>query len=165
MNYIIDNMNQSDWPQVSAIYLDGINTKLATFQSSVPTWNDWNIGHCEACRFVARSQDIILGWVALTPFSGRCVYAGVAELSIYIGEKYKGMGVGTTLMNHLIQRSEEEGYWTLLSGIIRENTPSRRLHEKCGFREVGYRERVGKMSTGKWHDVIIMERRSKLVGD
>jgi len=114
---------------------------------------------------VARSGEKILGWVALSPVSSRCVYAGVAEVSIYIGDEYKGMGVGTALLNNLIKQSEEEGYWTLQSGIIKENLPSRMLHKKCGFREIGYRERVGKMDNGKWHDVILVEHRSKLVGN
>lgn len=165
MNYIIENMKETDWQQVSEIYLSGINTKIATFQNSAPTWEEWDKGHSSTCRFVARSEEKILGWVALSPVSSRCVYAGVAEVSIYIGEEHKGSGVGTALLNHLIINSEDEGYWTLQSGIIKENLPSRRLHKKCGFREIGYRERVGKMNNGKWHDVILMERRSKLVGN
>lgn len=102
-----------------------------------------------------------MGWVALSPGSGRCVYAGVAEVSVYIGERYKGMGIGKALLNELIPLSEDNGFWTLQAGIIRENTASRELHKKCGFREIGFRERVGRMPDGKWHDVILMERRSK----
>ena len=113
---------------------------------------------------MARVEEKILGWVALSPVSSRCVYTGVAEVSIYIGEEYKGMGVGTALLNRLIECSEEEGYWTLQAGIIKENIPSRMLHKKCGFREIGYRERPGKMNNGKWHDVILVERRSSIVG-
>jgi phosphinothricin acetyltransferase len=164
MNYIIDKMKETDWPQVSEIYLAGIKTEIATFQSSVPTWEEWHKEHITTCRFVARDGEEILGWVALSPVSSRCVYAGVAELSIYINEKHKGIGVGTSLLNYLIEQSEKEGFWTLQSGIIRENISSQMLHKKCGFREIGYRERVGKMNNGKWHDVIIMERRSKVVG-
>lgn len=165
MDYIIDNMKETDWPQVSEIYLSGIKTKTATFQKDVPTWDNWDQGHSKDCRFVARSGEKILGWVALSPVSSRCVYAGVAEVSIYIGDDYRGIGVGTDLLNYLIKHSEEEGYWTLQSGIIKENLPSRMLHTKCGFREIGYRERPGKMDNGKWHDVILMERRSKLIGN
>lgn len=100
---------------------------------------------------------------ALSPYSSRCVYAGVAEVSIYIGEKYQGQKVGTTLLKKLIEVSEENGFWTLQSGIIKENISSLNLHKKCGFREVGYRERLGKMDNGKWHDVVLVERRSKIV--
>lgn len=165
MNFIIDRMNETDWPQVSDIYLAGIKTEIATFQNDVPTWEEWNRGHSTDCRFVARSGEKILGWVALSPVSSRCVYAGVAEVSIYIEEEHKGMGIGTILLNNLIKYSEEAGYWTLQSGIIKENLSSRILHKKCGFREIGYRERLGKMNNGKWHDVILMERRSNTVSN
>ncbi len=163
-NYIIENMREEDWKQVSDIYLAGIKTGIATFQSDIPTWEEWDKGHSTSCRFVARAEDIILGWIALSPVSSRCVYAGVAEVSIYINQKYTGMSIGTALLKHLIQQSEGEGYWTLQSGIIKENISSRMLHKKCGFREIGYRERPGKMNNGTWHDVILMEYRSKLVG-
>ena len=164
MNYKIDEMTKSDWEQVSQIYLEGINTGKATFQSEVPTWENWNNGHVSSCRLVVRSGNNVLGWGALSPTSSRCVYAGVAEVSIYIGEKYRGQGLGKVLLEHLIKLSEENGFWTLQSGIIRENTSSIVLHEKCGFRELGIREKVAKMNNGKWHDVVLMERRSKLVG-
>jgi phosphinothricin acetyltransferase len=163
MDYKIEDMRASDWTQVADIYMDGINTKIATFQSTIPSWEEWNKGHCESCRLVARKGDIILGWAALSPYSSRCVYAGVAEVSIYIGEKYQGQKVGTTLLKKLIEVSEENGFWTLQSGIIKENISSLNLHKKCGFREVGYRERLGKMDNGKWHDVVLVERRSKIV--
>jgi phosphinothricin acetyltransferase len=163
MDYKIEDMRASDWTQVADIYMDGINTKIATFQSTIPSWEEWNKGHCESCRLVARKGDTILGWAALSPYSSRCVYAGVAEVSIYIGEKYQGQKVGTTLLKKLIEVSEENGFWTLQSGIIKENISSLNLHKKCGFREVGYRERLGKMDNGKWHDVVLVERRSKIV--
>jgi phosphinothricin acetyltransferase len=161
MDYKIKPMKESDWEQVAEIYLDGIQTEIATFQSEAPTWEDWDKGHVVDCRFVARVEDNILGWVAMSPVSSRCVYAGVAEVSVYVHKEYKGMGVGTTLLNHVIEESEKLGFWTLQSGIIKENTASRLLHKKCGFREIGYRERVGKMKNGTWHDVVLMERRSK----
>lgn len=164
MDFIVDTMKDADWLQVSDIYLAGIKTEIATFQNDVPSWEEWDRGHNKDCRFVARVEEKILGWVALSPVSSRCVYTGVAEVSIYIGEEYKGMGVGTALLNRLIECSEEEGYWTLQAGIIKENIPSRMLHKKCGFREIGYRERPGKMNNGKWHDVILVERRSSIVG-
>ena len=164
MEFIITDMKETDWPQVSAIYQEGINTKIATFQNAAPSWEDWNNGHCKTCRLVAKDGDAILGWAALSPVSSRCVYAGVAELSIYISNKYRGQKIGTVLMEELIKQSEEDGFWTLQSGIIKENIASLNLHKKCGFREIGFREKVGKMDTGKWHDVVLVERRSDIVG-
>lgn len=164
MNYKVETMKADDWKQVANIYMEGIKSKIATFDSRVPSWEEWNTGHCESCRLVARAGDIIWGWVALSPISGRCAYSGVAEVSIYIGEQYRGQKVGTALLEKLIELSEGNGFWTLQSGIIKENTPSLNLHKKCGFREVGYREKLGKMDNGKWHDVVIVERRSKVLG-
>lgn len=164
MEYKVEAMKESDWPQVAEIYTEGIMIKIATFQSAAPSWEEWDKGHCESCRLVARKGDIILGWAALSPVSSRCVYAGVAEVSIYIGKKYQGQNVGTALLEKLIELSEENGFWTLQSGIVKENTSSLNLHRKCGFREIGYRERLGKMDNGKWHDVVLVERRSKVVG-
>lgn len=164
MDYKIDEMKESDWEQVAKIYLESINTGKATFQTEVPTFENWNNGHITSCRLVARSvENNILGWVALSPTSSRCVYAGVAEVSIYIGENYRGLGIGKNLFNRLIKRSEEEGFWTLQSGIIRENTASIELHKKCGFKLVGIREKIAKMSNGVWHDVAFMERRSNII--
>ncbi|MDF2883690.1 MAG: sortase-like acyltransferase [Clostridiaceae bacterium] len=157
-------MLPEDWKQVAKIYEEGINTGMATFQMEIPTWENWDKSHINSCRLVARSENSILGWAALSPTSSRCVYAGVAEVSIYIGEKYRGLGVGKTLLNALIEDSEENGYWTLQSGIIRENTSSLELHKKCGFREIGMREKVAKMNNGQWHDTVLMERRSRTVG-
>lgn len=164
MNYEIEVMKESDWNQVAEIYLEGIMTKIATFANTVPSLEEWSKGHCETCRLVARAGDTILGWATLSPVSSRCVYAGVGEVSIYISKKYQGQKVGTTLLKRLIEISEENGYWTLQSGIIKENISSLQLHKKCGFREIGYRERLGKMDNGKWHDVVLVERRSKHVG-
>lgn len=165
MDYKIDEMKESDWEQVAKIYLEGINTGKATFQTEVPPFENWNNGHIASCRLVARSvENDILGWVALSPTSSRCVYAGVAEVSIYIGENYRGLGIGKNLFNSLIKKSEEEGFWTLQSGIIRENTVSIELHKKCGFKLVGIREKIAKMSNGVWHDVAFMERRSNIIG-
>lgn len=164
MKFTIEEMRASDWSQVSAIYLSGIKTETATFQAEVPTWEDWNNNHSKSCRLVARLGNEILGWVALSPISSRCVYAGVAEVSIYIDARHRGQGVGTALLETIIKLSEESGFWTLQSGIIKENIASINLHKKCGFRVLGVRERLGKMSNGKWHDVVLMERRSKTVG-
>lgn len=163
-NYKLDEMTQTDWKQVSNIYFEGIKTGIATFQTNIPTWADWNDSHITSCRLVARLGDTILGWCALSPTSSRCVYVGVAEVSIYIDERYKGQGIGTVLLTNLIKLSEENEFWTLYSGIIRKNTSSISLHEKCGFRKIGIREKVAKMGNKKWMDVMLMECRSRTVG-
>lgn len=164
MEYTIEEMQLADWPKVSSIYLAGIKTGIATFQSDIPSWEEWNRGHTDTCRLVARSGNSILGWAALSPTSSRCVYAGVAEVSIYISEAFKRQGVGAALLTDLIRRSEENGFWTLQAGITIENIASRELHKKCGFREIGIRERIGQMPDGRWHDVVLLERRSTKVG-
>lgn len=164
MEYKIEEMKPIDWEKVREIYIEGIRTGLATFQTEAPSWENWDKGHLHSCRLVARSQNEILGWVALSPTSSRCCYSGVVEVSIYIGERYKGQGVGTTLLTNLIKRSEEIGIWTLYCAVIRENNASIATHKKCGFREIGVRERVAKTADGVWHDVVLLERRSKVVG-
>ena len=164
MEFIIESMLASDWEQVKRIYLEGIESGIATFQTEAPTWENWNKGHLDVCRCVARSSENILGWVALSPTSSRECYKGVVEVSIYVGEKYKGQGIGSSLLTNLVNQSEAQGIWTLYCAIIRENTASIMMHKKCGFREIGIREKVAKMSNGVWHDVVLMERRSKLVG-
>ena len=164
MNYTIEKMKDSDWDEVSKIYLEGINTGIATFQNSIPNFDEWNNGHIKSCRLVAKSDGKVRGFAALSATSSRCVYSGVAEVSIYIGENYRGVGIGKSLFTALIKLSEEHNFWTLQSGIIKDNKGSIELHKKCGFRELGIREKIAKMDNGKWHDVILMERRSKLVG-
>lgn len=164
MNYKIEEMTDADWEGVAKVYMEGINTGKATFQTDAPTWESWNSGHVNSCRLVARLGNKVLGWAALSPTSSRCVYKGVAEVSIYIGEEYRGQGIGKAILTSLIKLSEENGFWTLQSGIIRENSASLALHKNCGFREIGIREKVGKMGNGRWHDVVLVERRSKTVG-
>lgn len=164
MNFKIDEMKESDWEQAANIYLEGIKTRKATFQTELPSWEDWNKSHISSCRLVIRSGGNILGWAALSPTSSRCVYKGVAEISIYIGEKYRGQGIGEVLLKNIIEQSEENGFWTLQSVIVSENAASIALHKKCGFREIGIREKVAKMNNEKWLDVVLMERRSNIVG-
>lgn len=164
VKYHIDCMNSSNWGQVKQIYLDGIKTGLATFQTEAPEWDEWDQNHVKACRIVARSEDSILGWAALSPTSSRCCYKGIGEVSIYISETCKGQGIGTALLKHLISESEDNGFWTLQSAITRENKASLALHAKCGFREIGYREKIAQMPDGTWHDVVLVERRSRVVG-
>lgn len=159
----IEAMHPDHWEQVRAIYLEGIQTGNATLEADPPEWEAWDADHVPSPRLVARREERILGWAALSPVSGRCVYGGVAEVSIYIGEDYRGQGVGLALLQHLVQASEAAGFWTLQAGILKENLASRQLHARAGFREVGYRERLGKLS-GVWRDVVLMERRSSLVG-
>ena len=160
----IRNMIPEDWDQVGKIYQDGIATGFATFETKVPSFQDWDNAHVDACRIIAEESGALLGWAALSPVSSRCVYGGVAEVSVYIAKNSRGKGVGKALMEELIKASEDEGYWTLQSGIFPENEPSIKLHENVGFRFLGKRERVGKTSDGVWKDNLLFERRSNKVG-
>lgn len=160
----IQSMRSEDWPRVAAIYRSGIDTGLATFQSDVPAWEDWDRGHIASCRLVLRLGEDVAGWAALSAVSSRPVYAGVAEVSIYIDEAYRGKGLGKVLLKELVRCSEAEGFWMLQGSITRENTASVRLHESCGFRLVGVRERIARMPDGIWHDTVLMERRSPIAG-
>lgn len=159
----IINFTQEHYSQVANIYLQGIATGNATFQTTTPSWNDWNNSHLQHSRIAAFRNNQMIGWAALTAVSNRCVYTGVAEVSIYIATDFQGKGIGYQLLNQLILDSEQHGFWTLQSGIFPENLGSIKLHQKCGFRTIGYREKIGKMN-GVWRDNIIMERRSKTVG-
>lgn len=150
------------WPSVKAIYESGLATGNATFQTSAPTWEEWDSAHLKHSRLVAIINDQVAGWVALTPVSGRCVYAGVAEVSVYVHSDSRGQGIGEKLLQSLIVDSEANGLWTLQAGIFPENTPSIRIHEKSGFRQVGFREKIGQMN-GIWRDTVLLERRSKTV--
>ena len=163
MIYTIDRMKADDWTQVRAIYLEGIKTGDATFETDAPSWEKWDATHLERARFVARVGNNVLGWAALSPVSSRCVYSGVAEVSVYVGEKSRGQGIGRALLNRLIEESELNGIWTLQAGIFPENTASVNLHLECGFREVGRRASLGNLN-GVWRDVLLLERRSKVVG-
>ena len=152
-----------DWDAVRAIYQQGIATGNATFETEVPTWGDWDAGHLPTCRLVARKDGQVVGWAALSPASGRCVYAGVTEVSVYVAADARGQGVGKALLSALVEASEQEGIWTLQAGIFPENEASIALHKRCGFRVLGRRERLGQMD-GVWRDVLLMERRSDVVG-
>jgi len=163
MSLAIEPLAPADWDAVRRIYLEGIATGNATFEQSAPEWDKWDAGHLEACRLVARAEDDVLGWAALSPVSGRCVYAGVAEVSVYVADGARGRGVGNALMMALIRESEQNGIWTLQAGIFPENAASIKLHQRSGFRLVGTRERPGQLN-GSWRDVVLMERRSKTVG-
>jgi L-amino acid N-acyltransferase YncA len=164
-DYNIEALTAADWPEVRAIYLEGIKTGIATFERSAPAWEDWDANHLGSCRLVARAREAnsVMGWAALAPVSRRHVYRGVTEVSVYVSEKARGRGLGRALLRALIEASEECGIWTLQAGIMSENEASLKLHRRCGFREVGKRERIGKLGD-TWHDVVLMERRSKRVG-
>lgn len=152
----------TDWPRVQLIYEKGIKTGNATFQTSAPSWEEWNESHLASCRIVAQSNDQIIGWAALTPVSSRCVYAGVAEVSVYVDPEHSGKGIGLALLNELVHLSEADGIWTLQAGIFPENIASLRIHEKAGFRILGVREKIGKQN-GLWRDTVLLERRSALI--
>ena len=160
---LILKMSDAHWPAVAEIYKQGIATGFATFEKEIPSYEQWNKNHISCCRLVALSNDNVAGWAALSPVSGRCVYGGVAEVSIYIAEAARGLGIGYLLMEELIAASENAGFWTLQSGIFPENKASIKLHEKAGFRFLGRRERVGQLD-GVWKDNVLFERRSKVVG-
>ncbi len=152
------------WVAIKAIYEQGIATGDATFQTTAPSWEEWNAGHLPHSRLVGMEDGKVIGWAALSAVSGRCVYAGVAEVSVYIAAGHRGKKVGEALLKALIDESEQHHFWTLQAGIFPENIASLRLHAQCGFRQVGYREKIGKMWTGVWRDTVLLERRSRTVG-
>ena len=152
-----------DWDDVARIYAEGIATRLATFETEVPSWQAWDGAHLAEHRLMAREGARAAGWAALAPVSSRCVYAGVAEVSVYVAAAARGHGVGTALLSALVASSEVGGVWTLEAGILPENEASVRMHERCGFRVVGRRERLGRMD-GEWRDVLLLERRSRVAG-
>ncbi len=157
-------LGKADWPAVQAIYLEGIATDQATFETESPAWEDWNVSHLPAPRIVAVSDEKVIGWAALGRVSARAVYAGVAEVSVYVANGARGTGVGRALLEKLISASEANNIWTLQASIFPENVASLALHKSSGFREVGRRERIGKMKEA-WRDTILLERRSNKVGN
>lgn len=152
----------SDWDSAKSIYEKGIATDNATFQTSAPSWEEWDSSHLGTCRIVAQESGKVVGWAALTPVSSRCVYAGVAEVSVYVDPEQSGKGIGLALLKELVALSEIEGIWTLQAGIFPENIGSLRIHEKAGFRTLGIREKIGKQN-GVWRDTVLLERRSKTI--
>ncbi|MFN2596859.1 MAG: N-acetyltransferase family protein [Pyrinomonadaceae bacterium] len=163
INVVIEEMRPEDWGRVRAIYLEGIATGDATLETDAPAWEAWDASHLKSCRLVARAGGEIVGWAALSPVSSRCVYGGVGEVSVYVAESARGKGVGRGLLAALVEESERSGLWTLQAGVLAENAASIRLHERCGFRVVGTRQRLGKLK-GVWRDVVLLERRSEMVG-
>jgi L-amino acid N-acyltransferase YncA len=170
MDFAITPMEPEDWPAVCEIYRQGIATGNATFETEPPDWQKWNDSHRPDCRLVARerktldcSDGELLGWAALRPVSSRRVYAGVAEVSVYVAETARARGIGRLLLQSLIEESERQGIWTLQSGIFPENIPSIKVHLSLGFREIGRQSRIGKIGD-IWRDVLLLERRSATVG-
>jgi len=159
----VDAMAPSDWPDVSAIYLEGIATGNATFETLAPTWDEFDRTHLPYGRLVARQGRTIAGWAALSRVSQRSCYAGVAELTVYVASWARGKRVGTALMQASIEASEKAGIWTLQGSVFPENVASLKLCESAGFRQVGRRERIAPLHD-VWRDTILVERRSKIVG-
>jgi len=155
----IEQLRPEHWEAVARIYAEGIATGHATFETEVPEWESWDAAHLPDLRLVGLFDGEVAGWAALSPVSGRCVYAGVAEESVYVAEEARGRGVGRALLEELIPRAEAAGIWTIQTGIFPENTASLALHERAGFRVIGLRERIGRHH-GVWRDVVFLERRS-----
>jgi phosphinothricin acetyltransferase len=158
----VRDLRPADWPAVARIYAEGIATRNATFETEVPGWAEWDTAHLPEHRFVAVAEGDVVGWIALAPVSGRCCYAGVAEVGAYVAESARGRGVGTALLEKLIGSSERGGIWTLETGVFPENEASLALLKRFAFREVGVRERIGQLD-GVWRDVVFLERRSEVI--
>lgn len=158
----IDQMRASDWEEVRAIYLEGIRSGHSTFETGAPSWEKWAEEHLQIARLVMRDGETVLGWAALSPVSKRNVYRGVAEVTVYVSENTQGQGIGRALLESLIDESEKNGIWTLQASIFPENIASVQLHLRCGFREVGRRERIA-MLNGVWRDTLLFERRSQSI--
>jgi L-amino acid N-acyltransferase YncA len=159
----IRSMVQEDANVVLATYTEGIEDGLATFETRCPSWEEWDEAHLEECRLVAESGGTLLGWAALSPVSRRECYRGVAEVTVYVARSGRGRGVGSALLSALVEASEEAGFWTLQGATFEENTASIRMQERCGFRIVGIRERIGRLD-GQWKNTVLTERRSQVVG-
>jgi phosphinothricin acetyltransferase len=160
----IEPMTVADADAVLAIYAEGITTGNATLDPSAPDWRRWHATHRRGCRFVARIDDAVVGWTALSSYSSRDVYSGVAWESVYVAAAARGRGVGRALLAELIPASEAAEIWTLIAGIHPENVASLALHERAGFRRIGVQERVGRDPAGRWRDVVLLERRSHAAG-
>lgn len=163
MSCVVDRMKPGDWDQVRSIYIEGIESGNSTFETDAPAWERWDQEHLQFARLVMRDEDQILGWAALAPVSKRKVYRGVAEVTVYVTESARGRSIGRALLEALIAESERNGIWTLQASIFPENTASVKLHLRCGFREVGRRERIAVLN-GVWRDTLLFERRSNNVG-
>lgn len=164
LNFQLREMLVADWPAVRDIYLQGIASGHATFETTAPEFDVWDSNHLKVARLVLISDDQVAGWAALSKVSARQVYAGVAEVSVYVATEFRRKGFGETLLRALIEAAERNGIWTLQASIFPENTGSIQIHNRCGFREVGRRERIAKLN-GSWRDTVLFERRSSSVGN
>jgi L-amino acid N-acyltransferase YncA len=162
-DFSIEPMKAADWPFVRAIYLEGLAGGNATFETEAPDWAEWDAAHRPDCRLVARAGGLPIGWAALSPVSRRHVYRGVAEVTVYVASRAQGRGAGKALLQALVVAAEEAGIWTLQASIFPENEASIALHKACGFRQVGYRERIGR-HRDVWRNTVVLERRSETVG-
>lgn len=162
MTFLVRDFRRDDYPQVQRIYQAGIDSRLATFETTVKSWQQWDVAMLSSCRLVAADGDTVLGWAALSPVSSRACYRGVAEVSVYVAPDASGCGVGTALLTALTAASEQAGLWTLQAGIFAHNHASIAVHEKCDFRLVGLRPRLAKLND-KWIDIAFMERRSDII--
>ena len=160
---VIESMTADNWLAVRAVYLEGIATGEATFETEAPSWETWDAAHLWFARLVAREGEDVIGWAALSPVSQRKAYSGVAEVSVYVAAHSRGKGVGKALLERLVHESERNGIWTLQAAVFPENAATLAVHKRCGFREVGRRERISKLN-GNWRDTILLERRSEIVG-
>ena len=157
---MIREMRDEDWGTVSEIYKQGLEEGKSTFNTECPSFTEWNEGHVKNCRFVFEEEGKVVGWIALSPSSSRCAYKGCVEMSVYVDRNYRGHGIGTALVNTIIREAEKDGYWSIYSAIFSINKASIALHKKCGFREIGYRERIAKDRFGKWQNTTLMEYRA-----
>ena len=148
----------ADYPEVARIFAEGVATGLATFETSPPSWESWDAAHLAHHRLVAELDGAVAGWAALAPYSRREAYRGVAEVSVYVAASARGRGIGRALLGRLIESARGGGLWTLQAGIFPENEPSLALHRSLGFRDVGVRERIGRLR-GEWRDVALLELR------
>jgi phosphinothricin acetyltransferase len=162
MDVDISTMAEADWPSVAEIYRQGLETGHASFETEVPAFEAWDAAHLAEARLVARLDGTVAGWAALSPVSDRCVYGGVAEASVYVAPALGRRGIGSRLLSELVRRAEDAGIWTVQAGIFPENVASLAVHERCGFRVVGRRERLGRHH-GVWRDVLLVERRSDAI--
>lgn len=156
---MIREMNENDWGRVKEIYLQGIEKGIATFNTMCPTYEEWDNGHIDNCRFVYVDDGEVVGWVAISPTSSRCVYKGCVEMSVYVDSNYQGKRIGTKLVGWLVQEAKKQGYWSIYSAVISINEASIALHKKCGFREIGYREKIAKDRFGNWQNTTLFELR------
>ena len=162
MEIVVRLLLKTDWDSVSKIYKEGITTGIATFETECPDWEKWDNKYISKCRIVAVYNENVIGFAVLSAISKREVYKGVAEVSVYISEAFRGHHIGELLLSKLIKESEDAGFWTLQANIFSENLASINLHQKCGFRIVGVREKIGKLK-GRWYDNQLLERRSKIL--